>query len=144
MSDSKPGITAAKNIETASGIALADGKALLKDKDTLCPHQVAGHPAGLDRRVWISSGGEWPSSGDRPGCARGRKQSRYHPRWREVRDETKYERMTHFADALPRIRERVNHDLGLAGFAAGDKVLATIVSLMEADAHPRGQRGICP
>ena len=43
--------------------------------------------------------------------ARGRKQSRYHPRWREVRDATKYERMVLFAEALPRIRKRVREDL---------------------------------
>ncbi len=62
--------------------------------------------------------------------AKGRKQSRYHPRWREVRDETKYERMAMFADALPRIRERVDQDLALPGLPR-DKVLATIVRLME-------------
>ena len=63
--------------------------------------------------------------------ARGRKQSRYHPRWREVRDETKYERMSLFAQALPLIRERVDHDLALPGLPR-EKVIATIVSLMEA------------
>src|SRR4051794_18011290 len=45
--------------------------------------------------------------------AKGRKQYRYHARWRAVRDETKYTRMIAFGQALPRIRERVNHDLGL-------------------------------
>src|SRR5437660_1803494 len=44
---------------------------------------------------------------------RGRKQHRYHPRWREVRDETKYTRMIGFARALPRIRRRVQKDLRL-------------------------------
>jgi DNA topoisomerase-1 len=62
--------------------------------------------------------------------ARGRKQSRYHPRWREVRDETKYERMMIFGVALPMIRERVEQDLGLQGLPR-PKVLATIVRLME-------------
>ena len=62
--------------------------------------------------------------------ARGRKQSRYHPRWREVRDETKYERMMIFGAALPSIRERVEHDLSLPGLPR-EKVLATIVRLME-------------
>jgi DNA topoisomerase-1 len=61
---------------------------------------------------------------------RGRKQSRYHPRWREVRDETKYERMMIFGVALPMIRERVEQDLGLQGLPR-PKVLATIVRLME-------------
>ncbi len=62
--------------------------------------------------------------------ARGRKQARYHPHWREVRDETKYERMLLFGDALPRIRERVDHDLALHGLPR-EKVLATIVRLIE-------------
>jgi DNA topoisomerase I len=62
--------------------------------------------------------------------ARGRKQSRYHPLWREVRDETKYERMTIFGAALPTIRTRVEHDLSLPGLPR-PKVLATIVRLME-------------
>ncbi len=62
--------------------------------------------------------------------ARGRKQSRYHPRWREVRDETKYERMILFGLALPTIRERVEQDLAKPGLPRL-KVLATIVRLME-------------
>ena len=62
--------------------------------------------------------------------ARGRKQSRYHPRWREVRDETKYERMTIFGAALPAIRDRVEHDLSLPGMPR-PKILAAIVRLME-------------
>jgi DNA topoisomerase-1 len=62
--------------------------------------------------------------------AKGRKQSRYHPRWRAVRDETKYERMTIFGELLPTIRERVNHDLSLPGLPK-PKILAAIVRLME-------------
>jgi DNA topoisomerase I len=62
--------------------------------------------------------------------ARGRKQSRYHPQWRVVRDETKYERMMIFGQALPAIRERVEHDLSIPGLPRS-KVLATVVRLME-------------
>ena len=62
--------------------------------------------------------------------ARGRKQYRYHPRFREIREETKYERMLAFADALPRIRAKVDADLGLPGLPR-DKVLATVVRLLE-------------
>jgi DNA topoisomerase-1 len=63
--------------------------------------------------------------------ARGRKQYRYHPRWREIRDETKYGRMAAFARALPAIRRRVRDDLAREGLPR-DKVLATIVRLLEA------------
>jgi DNA topoisomerase-1 len=62
--------------------------------------------------------------------ARGRKQYRYHRRWREVRDETKYGRMLAFAIALPRIRRRVQHDLSAPGLPR-EKVLATVVRLLE-------------
>jgi DNA topoisomerase-1 len=62
--------------------------------------------------------------------ARGRKQSRYHKRWREIRDETKYGRMIAFARALPKIRKRVEHDMKLEGLSR-NKVLATVVRLLE-------------
>jgi DNA topoisomerase-1 len=61
---------------------------------------------------------------------RGRKQSRYHPCWREIRDETKYTRMIAFAEALPDIRKRANRDLKLPGLPR-NKVLATVVRLLE-------------
>ena len=62
--------------------------------------------------------------------ARGRKQYRYHDRWREVRDATKYTRMLAFARALPRIRARLRTDLARPGLPR-DKVLATVVRLLE-------------
>ena len=62
--------------------------------------------------------------------AKGRKQYRYHPHWRETRDETKYERMMAFGDALPKIRERVERDLNKRGLTR-ERVLATIVCLLE-------------
>ena len=61
---------------------------------------------------------------------RGRKQYRYHARWREVRDENKYERMIAFAQALPAIRATLHRDLTLPGLPRA-KVLATIVKLLE-------------
>lgn len=63
--------------------------------------------------------------------ARGRKQYRYHARWRELRDQTKYGRMVPFARALPRIRRRVARDLARPGLPR-EKVLATVVRLLEA------------
>lgn len=62
--------------------------------------------------------------------ARRRKQYRYHPDWRAVRDETKYERMIAFGEALPRIRRRVARDLRRKGLGR-EKVLATMVRLLE-------------
>jgi DNA topoisomerase I len=62
--------------------------------------------------------------------ARRRKQYRYHERWRELRDENKFERLADFAKALPRIRKQVNHDIKLPGLPR-EKVLATVVRLLE-------------
>jgi DNA topoisomerase-1 len=62
--------------------------------------------------------------------ARGRKQYRYHPRWREIRDAVKYDRMLAFAEALPKIRERIDRDLERHAMPR-EKVLATVVRLLE-------------
>ena len=62
--------------------------------------------------------------------ARGRKQYRYHPKWRVVRDETKYHRMIGFAQALPAIRRRTRADMRRPGMSR-EKVLALIVQLLE-------------
>lgn len=61
---------------------------------------------------------------------RGRKQYRYHDRWREVRDENKYEKMLVFAETLPKIRRRLRKDLKRRGLPR-QKVLATVVQLLE-------------
>lgn len=62
--------------------------------------------------------------------ARGRKQYRYHPKWRELRDHDKYEHIMEFAAALPLLRRRIAADLRREGLSR-EKVLATIVSLLE-------------
>jgi len=61
---------------------------------------------------------------------RGRKQYRYHPRWREVRDAGKYERMLAFGRALPALRDRVDSDMGRPELDRR-KVVATVVALLE-------------
>ena len=63
--------------------------------------------------------------------ARGRKQYRYHPRFRQARDRNKYEHIIDFAQALPAIRRRVDADLSRPGLPKG-KVLAAVVRLLEA------------
>src|SRR5688500_10325355 len=62
--------------------------------------------------------------------ARGRKQYRYHPQFREVRESTKYEHMMDFARALPAIRGRLAEHMALRGLPR-EKVLATVVHLLE-------------
>lgn len=62
--------------------------------------------------------------------AKGRKQYRYHPKFRETRDAVKYEHMLEFAEALPAIRTTIDSHLGLRGLPR-EKVLATVVRLLE-------------
>lgn len=63
--------------------------------------------------------------------ARGRKQYRYHPRWREVRDIDKYSRLQAFGKALPKLRKKLEAQLAEPGFSR-EKVLATVVMLLDA------------
>jgi DNA topoisomerase I len=104
-----------------------DGKRI-RDQDELGRvRRLAIPPAWKD--VWIcpSPNGHLQATGR---DARGRKQYRYHTRWREVRDATKYERMLAFGKALPRIRRRVQRDLRRKGLPR-EKVLAGVVRLLE-------------
>jgi DNA topoisomerase IB len=80
-------------------------------------------------KVWIcpSARGHLQATGR---DARARKQYRYHPKWRNVRDQGKFERMLEFGAALPRLRRRLGKDLALPGLPR-DKVLALVVSLLE-------------
>jgi len=63
--------------------------------------------------------------------ARRRKQYRYHPEWRTIRDGAKFERMLEFGEALPRLRARIRRDLAQPGLPR-DKVLAVVVNLLDA------------
>ena len=126
VSDRQPGILRKRSrggfrYVDPEGAPVRDAATLKRIRSLVIP------PAWTD--VWITKheNGHLQASGR---DARGRKQSRYHPRWREVRDETKYERITHFAEVLPTIRRQIEQDLALPGLPR-PKVLATIVSLME-------------
>ena len=104
-----------------------EGKPIRDEQRLLRIRRLAIPPAWTD--VWIcpSPNGHIQATGR---DARRRKQYRYHERWREVRDENKFERLAHFAKALPNIRRRVAQDLKLPGLPR-EKVLATIVRLLE-------------
>src|SRR3954453_12246452 len=126
VTDNEPGIYRKKSgkgfrFVDASGKAIREKETLQRIRSLVIP------PAWTD--VWICANprGHLQATGR---DARGRKQSRYHPRWREVRDETKYERMLLFGTALAGIRTRLEDDLSLPGLPR-NKVLATIVRLME-------------
>lgn len=100
----------------------------IRDKETIARiKSLAIPPAWNDLWICPYPNGHIQATGR---DAKGRKQYRYHPRWREVRDETKYEHMIAFGRALPGIRERVDADLRKHGLPR-EKVLALIVRLLE-------------
>ena len=125
-SDSEPGIRR-KRKGTGFTYVGADGRRVTDEATLQRIRKLAVPPAYRD--VWIcrDARGHIQATGI---DARGRKQYRYHPRWREVRDAHKFERMTDFGKALPRIHRRVSRDLKLPGMPR-EKVLATIVRLLE-------------
>ena len=126
VSDAVPGILRRRR-GRAFHYRHADG-APVRDPRTLGRIRALAIPPAW-REVWICSAddGHLQATGR---DARQRKQYRYHRRWREVRDETKYGRLIPFSAALPRIRRRVARDLARPGLPR-EKVLATVVRLLE-------------
>ena len=89
--------------------------------------KLAIPPAYTDVWICLKANGHIQATGR---DAKGRKQYRYHPGFREVRESTKYEHMMEFARALPRVRAKLAEHMGLRGLPR-EKVLATVVHLLE-------------
>ena len=126
VNDDDPGITRRR---AGRGFSYRDpdGARITDAAETRRIAALAIPPAWTD--VWISPNpnGHILATGR---DAKGRKQYRYHPRWRAIRDGSKYERTLEFAKVLPRIRARVREDLARPGLPR-EKVLATVVQLLE-------------
>jgi DNA topoisomerase-1 len=124
--DTRPGISRHRT-RTGFTYRTPDNKPL-RDKEALARIKSLVIPPAWES-VWICPlpNGHLQATGR---DARGRKQSRYHPKWRETRDQSKYEHMLAFGATLPTIRERVNEHLTLPGLPR-EKVLATLVRLLE-------------
>lgn len=126
VSDESPGIT---RIKAGKGFAyVSPQRTPIKDEATIARIKSLALPPAY-RDVWIcpDANGHIQAVGR---DARGRKQYRYHTRWREVRDENKYDRILDFAQALPKIRARTKRDLKKPGLPR-EKVLAAVIQLME-------------
>jgi DNA topoisomerase-1 len=124
--DARPGITR-RRTGRAFSYRGADG-AVIRDASTLeRVRKLAIPPAWTE--VWICPDalGHLQATGR---DAKGRKQYRYHERWRAGRDDAKFERLIDFARVLPRIRERCAADLARPGMPR-EKVLAAVVRLLE-------------
>ena len=126
VNDSRPGIRRRKAGKGFSYVG-TDGRTIRDARVLTRIRSLAIPPAYAD--VWIcpDPNGHIQATGR---DARGRKQYRYHPRWREVRDETKFGRMLAFSAVLPRIRQQAEQDLRRTGLPR-EKVLAAVVRLLE-------------
>ena len=127
VSDSDPGIRRLRRGRTFAYVK-ADNRPLAAASELDRIARLAIPPAYED--VWICTNprGHLQATGR---DARRRKQYRYHPEWRVVRDDAKFERMVEFGEALPRLRQRLRRDLAQPGLPR-EKVLAVIVSLLDA------------
>jgi DNA topoisomerase-1 len=126
VTDTDPGI---KRQRTRTGFRFYDAKGRpVRDLNDLRRIKSLAIPPAWTA-VWINplADGHLQATGR---DARRRKQYRYHPRWREVRDETKYARMMVFGQLLPRLRAQVAEDLARPGLPRA-KVIAAVVKLLE-------------
>jgi DNA topoisomerase-1 len=126
VNDAAPGITR-EPVADGWVYRRPDGTAITDPDDRAWIDAIGIPPAWT--RVWISptpQGHILATGRD----SRRRKQYRYHPRWREVRDATKYHRMMEFGEALPAVRQRIDTDLELPGLPR-DKVLGAVIRLMD-------------
>jgi DNA topoisomerase I len=126
VSDSKPGITRKKH---GNGFYYFDNNgARIKDDKIITRIQSIGIPPAY-QDVWIcpQANGHIQATGK---DAKGRKQYRYHPKWRSTRDQDKFDHMLEFGDMLPQIRKKIDADLKLKGLPR-EKVLACVVNLLE-------------
>jgi len=126
VSDGMPGISRRRQGEAFEYL---DPKGRpISDERTLARIRSLAIPPAYEE-VWICPlpNGHLQATGK---DARGRKQYRYHPTFREVRDEAKFGRMVDFGKALPRIHDRLEEHLALPGMPR-EKVLAAIVYLLE-------------
>ena len=106
---------------TPDGATVRDARELERIRSLVIP------PAWTDVWICADARGHLQATGR---DARGRKQHRYHPRWRHVRDEAKYEHILEFASALPRLRKRVAGDLAEPALTQR-KVVSAVVQLLE-------------
>lgn len=126
VSDATPGIQrrrcgAGFAYRHPDGTRVADEETLLRIRSLVIP------PAY--ERVWICARADGHLQATGYDVA-GRKQYRYHPRWQAVRSATKYVHILEFAEALPRMRRRVDRDLKARGLDC-QRVLATAVRVLD-------------
>jgi len=126
VSVTDPGIRRVKNGKDFAYVG-PDDKAVKDEATLLRIRKLAIPPAYEDVWICVDARGHLQATGH---DARGRKQYRYHPDWRAMRDSAKFERMVEFGEALPKLRRALRRDLALPGLPQ-DKVLAVVVALLD-------------
>ena len=126
VDDTQPGITR-KKLRGKFCYFAPTGQRMTDADEIKRLNSLAVPPAYTD--VWICADprGHLQATGR---DARGRKQYRYHPRWREVRDADKYWRLRDFGRVLPKLRQQLDLVLAAPGFSR-DKVMATVITLLD-------------
>lgn len=126
VDDSLPGITRRR---CGRGWAYHDAKGQrIKDRDEIDRlNAVALPPAYVEAWFCPAPNGHILATGI---DARGRKQYRYHPRFREERESEKFDRTAAFGKALPLIRARVEDDLSRRGLTR-ERAIASVVRLLD-------------
>lgn len=126
VSDAEPGITRVRRGNEFAYLGV--------NRRPICAHRtlerirkLAIPPAYTDVWICTKARGHLQATGR---DARHRKQYRYHPKWRETRDNGKFSRMIEFGARLPQLRRRLKKDLALPGLPR-DKVLAVVVTLLD-------------
>ncbi len=129
VSDAEPGLSRVRHGDGVRYVDI-DGRAVT-DEATLARIRKLAIPPAYEQ-VWICAraDGHLQATGR---DARGRKQYRYHPQWQQQRGDDKFEALRRFGAALPRIRRRVQRDLGTANTKPPTRtlVLATLVRLLD-------------
>ncbi len=126
VSDAAPGIRRARRGSRFIYLA-PSGRRITAERTLSRIRSLAIPPAYSDVWICADAHGHLQATGR---DARGRKQYRYHPKWRETRDDGKFARMIEFGARLPTLRRRLKRDLHAPGLPK-NKVLATVVSLLD-------------
>ncbi|HWI98259.1 MAG TPA: DNA topoisomerase IB [Burkholderiales bacterium] len=126
VTDDQGGITR-KRVGTGWAYYLPDGLRITDRRERKRINSLAIPPAWT--QVWICldpDGHIQATARD----ARGRKQYRYHPAYRDARDHSKFRHMLEFSEVLPLLRDRIEHDLRAPDHSRR-QLLATVVRLLD-------------
>jgi DNA topoisomerase I len=125
VNDSLPGI---RRRRRGRGFGYVADRGAVRECDRTRIAGLAIPPAWSDVWICADENGHIQATGR---DAKGRKQYRYHQRWRQQRDRDKYERLREFGMALPELRAHVSDELEVSGAMTRDRVVALVLALLD-------------